>query len=213
MPADALASSPHPRRRSTRAEAEEDATARHRLDVMAASVQEVVCAAGGWLADRALAGWDVNVFVPDPDDVAPLRILGVTPHRLADALLSRRAVRPPTAVAVSAHLISTDATVREHVAQVSRDVPEVTVWGAVPTGMVDRFQSVEHVPSTAARAFKIYAMRAAALDEDLVARSEVLHAGSVSARPRLTAVNGAPVLPPAAVWAPAPVPRPNRVAR
>jgi len=123
-------------------------------------------------------------------------------------------VRPPTAVAVSADLISADGKVREHVlAQLSRDVSEVTVWGAVPRGMVECFMSVEHVPSTAAKAFKTYAMRAAAIDEDLVAGSEVFHAGSAGARPRLTAVIGRPALPPAAVWVQAPVRGPNRVAR
>ena len=136
MSANALASSPGPRRRSTRVEAEADAAGRHRLDVVAASVPDVVRSAGGWLADRALAGWDVNVFVPDTDDVAPLRILGVTPHSHADVLPTRRNPRPPTAMAVSADMMSTDSTVRDQlVADFAREIPEVTVWGAaVPHG-------------------------------------------------------------------------------
>ena len=217
MSANALASSPAPRRRSTRVEAEADAAGRHRLDVVAASVPDVVRSAGGWLADRALAGWDVNVFVPDTDDVAPLRILGVTPHSHADVLPTRRNPRPPTAMAVSADMMSKDSTVRDQlVADFAREIPEVTVWGAaVPHGMGERFQSVEHVLSTAARAFKSHAMRAAAIDEGSAEPTEVFHAGSSrrpGGRPRLAAVTDRAhaALPPAAVWAPTPASGPGR---
>ena len=158
MAASAFAAAP--RRRATHAEAEAGAATRHRLDVIAGSVPDVIRSAGGWLADRALAGWDVNVFVPDADDAAPLRILGVTPHRLADAPAYRAQPHRPTAVAVSADM-------REHLAgEITRGVPEVTVWGRdVPPDMAERLQSVEHVPSGAAQAFKRHAMHAAALDD------------------------------------------------
>ncbi len=194
MAASAFAATPRPRRRTTHAEAEAGAAARHRLDVIAGSVPDVIRSAGGWLADRALAGWDVNVFVPDADDAAPLRILGVTPHRLADAPAYRAQPHRPTAVAVSADM-------REHLAdEITRGVPEVTVWGRdVPPDMAERLQSVEHVPSGAARAFKRHAMHAAALDDSPA--TEVFHSGS-RGRPRLAAVPGRATLPPAAVWAP-----------
>ncbi len=220
MVASALASSPHPRRRSTRAQAEADAAARHRLDVIAASVPDVIGSAGGWLADRALAGWDVNVFVPDTDDVAPLRILGVTPHRLAEMLPTRRDPRPPTAVAISADMVAGDAAVREQlISKFVREIPEVTMWGSdVPQGMGDRFHSVEHVLSAAARAFKSHAMRAAAIYAGAAAPTEVFHSGSQRVpgeRLRLaTVTDRAPsALPPAAMWAPAPGRTPSRVAR
>src|SRR3546814_1101974 len=35
---------------------------RYRLDVVAPTVAEVVRNAGGWLVDRAMAGWDVTVL-------------------------------------------------------------------------------------------------------------------------------------------------------
>ncbi len=202
MAANAFATAPRPRRRSTHAEAEADAAARHRLDVIAGSVPDVIRSAGGWLADRALAGWDVNVFVPDADDPAPLRILGVTPQRLTDAPAYRADPHRPTAVAVSADMMSTESTVCEHLAdEIARDVPEVTVWGReVPPDMAERLQSVEHVPSNAARAFKRHAMRAAGLDD--APPTEVFHSGPRAARPRLAAVPGRATLPPAAVWAP-----------
>lgn len=195
MAAGAFASTPGPRRRSTHAEAEAGAAARHRLDVIAGSVPDVIRSAGGWLADRALAGWDVNVFVPDADDAAPLRILGATPHRLADAPTYRADPHRPTAVAVSADM-------QEHLAdEIARGVTEVTVWGReVPPDVAERLQSVEHVPSGAARAFKRHAMHAAALDDSPA--PEVFHSGSRGARTRLAALPGRATLPPAAVWAP-----------
>lgn len=195
MAARAFAATPRPRRRSTHAEAEAGAAARHRLDVIAGSVPDVIRSAGGWLADRALAGWDVNVFVPDADDAAPLRILGVTPHRLADAPSYRADPCRPTAVAVSADM-------REHLAgEMTRGVPEVTVWGRdVPPDVAERLQSVEHIPSGAARAFKRHAMHAAALDDSPA--PEVFHSGPRDPRPRLATVPGRAALPPAAVWAP-----------
>ena len=50
---------------------------RYRLDVVAADVADVVKFAGGWLFDRAMAGWDVTVLVADHPDERPLQILGV----------------------------------------------------------------------------------------------------------------------------------------
>lgn len=203
MAANALASTP--RRRSTRAEAEADAAARHRLNVIAASVPDVVASAGGWLADRALAGWDVNVFVPDTDDVGALRILGLTPRRLAEATADHTDARRPTAVAVSADAMTADPGMRATLAGgLGGEIAEVTVWGPqVPQEMADQLCSVEHVPSTAARAFKSHAMRAAALDAAAAGAAEVFHTGPLRTRPRLAAVPDRAGRPPAAVWAPA----------
>lgn len=202
MAANALASTP--RRRSTRAEAEADAAARHRLDVIAASVRDVVASAGGWLADRALAGWDVNVFVPDTDDVGPLRILGLTPRRLADVDADRTDTLRPTAVAVSVDAMTADPAMSATlVGEIGGEIPEVTVWGAqVPRELAGRLCSVEHVPSTAARAFKSHAMRAAAMDTAAAGAAEIFHSGPVRSRPRLAAVPDWANRPAAAVWAP-----------
>ncbi|WP_343575423.1 hypothetical protein [Mycobacterium sp.] len=54
---------------------------RYRLDVVAADVADVVTFAGGWLFDRAMAGWDVTVLVADHVDERPLRILGPARRR------------------------------------------------------------------------------------------------------------------------------------
>ena len=56
---------------------------RYRLDLVAASVADVVTCAGGWLCDRVMAGWDVTVLVGEHEPMVPARAevfqsLGVT---------------------------------------------------------------------------------------------------------------------------------------
>jgi hypothetical protein len=51
---------------------------RYQLNVVASTTEDVVQSAGGWLCDRARAGWDVNVLVVDGGDRRPLEILGAT---------------------------------------------------------------------------------------------------------------------------------------
>src|ERR1700739_2914666 len=59
--------------RATRADGE---CLRYRLDVVAASAADVVQSAGGWLYDRAMAGWEVAVLLPHGGDTRSLRVLG-----------------------------------------------------------------------------------------------------------------------------------------
>ena len=64
---------------------------RYRLDVVASSVVDVVRFAGGWLFDRAMAGWDVSVLLTDladQPDGRPLQILGAQVVDLEVALAS-----------------------------------------------------------------------------------------------------------------------------
>ena len=69
--------------RATRADRE---CLRYRLDVIAVSALDVVQSAGGWLYDRAMAGWQVTVLLPDGSDARSLRILGVQALDLEDRL-------------------------------------------------------------------------------------------------------------------------------
>ena len=55
----------------------EDGSVAYRLDVVAASAADVVSSIGGWLYDRARAGWDVHVLLAEHCDHRPLRILGM----------------------------------------------------------------------------------------------------------------------------------------
>src|SRR4051812_15299958 len=83
--------------RATRADGE---VLRYRLDVLGVSAVDVVEAAGGWLYDRAMAGWEVTALlaqgghtrdirdIGDSRDTRPLRILGVRALDLNSELAS-----------------------------------------------------------------------------------------------------------------------------
>jgi len=72
---------------------------RYRLDVVAADVVDVVKFAGGWLFDRAMAGWDVTVLVADHPNDRPLQILGTL-----NSELDVRPIRHRLAERVRAHM-------------------------------------------------------------------------------------------------------------
>jgi hypothetical protein len=61
---------------------------RYQLNVVASTTEDVVESAGGWLCDRARAGWDVNVLVAEGGDPRPLTILGATARDLDDSFVS-----------------------------------------------------------------------------------------------------------------------------
>ena len=87
---------------------------RYRLDVIASNADDVVRSAGGWLFDRAMGGWDVNLLITDPSDARPLRILGIrtcSPDSVESVMKSPRT----QAIAVAADVFNTDARVRETV--------------------------------------------------------------------------------------------------
>ena len=103
---------------------------RYRLDVVAASVADVVRFAGGWMYDRVMAGWDVTVLLADDVDERPLRVLGVDTADL-DSALALWAERPhPQTVAVAADLFASDDRVRRGVlGALEQGLTEVTLWG------------------------------------------------------------------------------------
>jgi hypothetical protein len=143
-------------------------TPRYRLDVMATSIVDVVSCAGGWLFDRAMAGWDVTVLVAAYDDVRPLQILGAKAIDLKTAVGGPE--RWPDAVSVAAELYETDDPVRQFVHHtLKRTLPEITIWGEHrPLALNRRIASVHHELSAAARVFKAQALAAAAHPADSV---------------------------------------------
>jgi len=147
--------------------------ARYRLDVIGSDVADVVSSAGGWLFDRAMAGWDVGVAVPGDADARPLEILGVRTLPLP-ALLAAEKSSAPSALAVAEGLCSTHDGVREAVAAAVRsNRNEVTVWGDPwGTSLGQRGNEVRHVLSAAARAFKAQALAAAGQGRAAVAPFE-----------------------------------------
>jgi hypothetical protein len=151
---------------------------RYQLNVLAASAEDVVASAGGWLCDRARAGWDVNVMVADGGDARPLTILGATALDLNEGFL--KIVRNSSrvgALAVSAELLAADRRVRDEVVHVlTRGVTEVTVWGSHwPTELGRQADPVHHRVSSAGRAFKAYALAAAGVSVEIVTPNETMY--------------------------------------
>jgi hypothetical protein len=160
---------------------------RYQLSVAGLNTADVVQSAGGWLCDRARAGWDVNVFVTDPCDQLSLTILGATTLRLdGDFCSVIRGMSHGGALAVSADLLSSDSRVRSGVVNaLKRGLTDVTVWGTRwPAELGRQADPVRYRVSSAARAFKLHALVAADLSADGVTATEPLfRIGSGSFRP------------------------------
>jgi hypothetical protein len=162
---------------------------RYRLDVVAADVADVVKFAGGWLFDRAMAGWDVSVLlVADHPDGRPLQILGAEILDLEYALATAGHRAPPQTLAAAADLFDCDSRVRQGVVQaLDRGTTEVTLWGETwPAELDDSVGLVQHRLSAAAQAFKAQALAAAAMPPDSIGlvetfRSRVMACPSVEA--------------------------------
>lgn len=138
---------------------------------------------GGWLFDRAKAGWDVTVFVADADDARPLRILGAEIGDLDWGLEGPQ--RSPAALSVAAALYATDERVRRAVhGAFRRRAPEITVWGPGPPLDLSREAVVAHHGlSAAARTYKVHALAADHIGVAAVEPAEVL--GRVRRNPRV----------------------------
>jgi hypothetical protein len=160
---------------------------RYQLNVIASTTEDVVQSAGGWLCDRARAGWDVNVLVAGGGDPRPLAILGATALDLDEAFLSMvRSASRVGALAVSADLLAADARVREEILRaLKRGLTEVIVWGKQwPAELGGQADPVQHRVSPAARAFKSHALVAADVSTDSVTPTETLfRVGTGSFRP------------------------------
>jgi hypothetical protein len=160
---------------------------RYQLNVISATTQDVVQSTGGWLCDRARAGWDVNVLVADGGDARPLAILGATAIDLDEGFLPLvKSASRGGALAVSADLLGADTGIRDEVVRVlKRGLTEVTVWGAQwPAELGGLADAIQHRVSSAARAFKSHALAAADVTTDAVTPTEALfRIGTGSFRP------------------------------
>ncbi|GAT09977.1 hypothetical protein H7I77_03105 [Mycolicibacterium novocastrense] len=155
----------------------------HRLTVLATDLADVIGAAGGWLFDRARAGWDVDVWVAHCADERPLTILGAnTVGDTSEAVL--RAVPRNGVLAVSAALLRDDPGVRARVFELAKRGAEVMAWGDDrPGALGDPVHMVEHQLSVAARAFKTHAVAAAGLTHSVGATETLFDLGIDSFRP------------------------------
>jgi hypothetical protein len=151
---------------------------RYQLHVVASHTAEAVQSAGGWLCDRARAGWDVNVLVADHHDARPFMILGATALDLDAefASIMRKASRGG-ALAISAGLVGANARVRDEVLRLlKRSLTEVIVWGDEwPTELGRKVDRGQRQLSCAARAFKAHALGAAAVSNEPTASTETLY--------------------------------------
>lgn len=148
----------------------------YRLDVVANTVVDVVRSAGGWLYDRAAAGWDVHVLLPQLRDTRPLQILGVHAVELDERLTLLSTPRLGQGLAVSADVFAANPGVRELVSEaLDQHLTEVALWDdGWPLTLGRRTTTVQHVLSRAARIFKGYALAAAGLSAQQVGPTETL---------------------------------------
>lgn len=136
---------------------------RYRLDVVVTSVADVVKFAGGWLFDRAMAGWDVTVLLTgqvDLPDPRPLQILGARTLDLEDALAAVGSRPHPQALAAAADLFGRDSRVRQGLLRaLDQGVTEVALWGQTwPAELDGSLALVQHRLSMAATIFKAQAL-------------------------------------------------------
>ncbi|MCX5044274.1 hypothetical protein OG921_13970 [Aldersonia sp. NBC_00410] len=157
---------------------------RYRLDVVGPSTIDVVRHAGGWLFDRALAGWEVSVLTPDYLDARALRILGAEPVSLDAILDAGGSDRRPHVVAVSADLYALDPRIGPGLRKALGDGGvDVAMWGATwPVDLEGPVDNVEHKLSLAARAFKGKALAAAGVAPNTVTATEAFRTGVLSSR-------------------------------
>jgi hypothetical protein len=153
--------SDRPERGATPRPRPDDGVLRHRLDVLAASTGDVVQTTGGWLFDRVMSGWEVNVLLPHGYDSRPLRILGVQVRDLESGLDISRPMGQGLAVGVEA--FTGNDCVREWVrTALDNRLTEVALWGGGwPLGVARRLTRTRYQLSDAARVFKRHALRAA----------------------------------------------------
>jgi hypothetical protein len=165
----------------SRSRANLSAVLQHQMTVIGTTVTDVVASAGGWLFDRRMAGWHVDVLVADRFGERALRILGAEVHDLSGdlAAITGDADRVATLV-VAADAYSADQRVRRFVSASERGCAEVAMWGG--TGELGKgVSAVSYRLSAAARAFKAQALTAAGVPCGQVAATEALFRRGVTA--------------------------------
>jgi hypothetical protein len=151
---------------------------RHRLTILAADTIDAVTAAGGLIFDRASSGWKVGVYVAEPGDDRPLRILGVRSYGLLPGALAGP-TECPDALVIASELYTVNSSVCRLFKAASRNqLTEVAIWGGKwPAELASGGGRVEHHLSIAARAFKAHSMGAAGVQR-LVEATESFYSGA-----------------------------------
>lgn len=154
---------------------------RYRLAVGAINPADVVRCAGGWLFDRALAGWEVTVVVSEYGDTRPLQILGADVLDLAGCLAASPYDQWPHALALDTELFQADPRVLSIVMDtLDSGRADVLLWGEVwPEELERRMGPMQHRLSSAAMAFKARACAAAAVPATPAGTVETFRTGGV----------------------------------
>lgn len=128
---------------------------------LAPDVAGLVEGAGGWIFDRASAGWDVSAVLHDWSDPRALQILGVQSVRHAEAWTAVQ-MTMPASILVAGHLYSQEVQIQRLVHDASDAGADVTVFGR-PCSLdsVAGIEAVTYRLTAAARAFKAHAVTAA----------------------------------------------------
>ena len=150
---------------------------RYQLCVVAHDVAELVDLAGGWMCDRALAGWDLSVALPEPYDLRPLQIIGVTTLLSHQRFASINDGDTTTSIAVTPGIVENNDHIRGVVLR-ALDQPaiEVTFWGpSIPSDLHGQLARRQYRLSGAARAFKAQALAAAAVPAAAISPTEDLY--------------------------------------
>ena len=170
---------------ATRARARASTVLQHEMTVVASGVADVVASTGGWLYDRRMAGWKVNVLLADRTGERALRILGADVLDLSGDLdaITDDPDRAAT-LAVAADVYAADGRVRRFVSSSDRRRAEVALWGDTGS-LVEDVSAVSYRLSRAARAFKAQALLAVGVPSAPVASTEALFRCGVKALARV----------------------------
>jgi hypothetical protein len=170
---------------AARARARASTVLQHEMTVVASDVADVVASTGGWLYDRRMAGWKVNVLLADRTGERALRILGADVLDLSGDLeaITDDPDRAAT-LAVAADVYAADRRVRQFVSSSDRRRAEVALWGDTGS-LVEDVSAVSYRLSGAARAFKAQALLAVGVPSAPVASTEALFRCGVKALARV----------------------------
>lgn len=151
--------------------------------VLAADVGDIVVSVGGWLCDRACAGWRITAAVPNDSDSRPLDILGVkatSPDSACEVMRDS----PPHALAVSSAVLAADEFVRNAVRKAFHENGiELSYWrDSFPPHDNPRQWVVQHRLTDLSRAFKSEAVKAAFTVRVHTAPIEVFHCAAPRSR-------------------------------
>lgn len=140
---------------------------RSRIVVVTPSAADAVLRLGGWLFDRATAGWETVALTAEPDDSRALEIVGAKVLDLAATLGRPEWTADIDELAVSAELYSTDLRVRDLVrTRLDRGTEHTYLWGQAAAEPQGDAVLTRHRVSLAGLAFKRRALEAAGTGDD-----------------------------------------------